>query len=133
MMPITFASTLLLSTQLAQTPAVTIAAWREDLGGPHVVSSARLRFDVIDSLMSTFANRAKVPGIAYGIVIDGKVVHIGVAGVRNVETGAKVDTNSVFRIASMTKSFTALSVLKLRDDGKLSLDDPAERYVPELK
>ncbi|MBI1873706.1 MAG: beta-lactamase family protein, partial [Acidobacteria bacterium] len=37
------------------------------------------------------------------------------------------------RIASMTKSFTAMSVLKLRDEGKLSLDDPAERYVPELK
>ena len=90
-------------------------------------------FGRIDSLMSAFAARAKVPGIAYGIIIDGKVVHIGVAGVRNVETGAKVDTNSVFRIASMTKSFTALSVLKLRDEGKLSLDDPAERYVPELK
>ena len=38
----------------------------------------------------------------------------------------------VFRIASMTKSFTAMSILKLRDEGKLSLDDPAERYVPEM-
>ncbi|HET9013719.1 MAG TPA: serine hydrolase domain-containing protein, partial [Gemmatimonadaceae bacterium] len=87
----------------------------------------------IDSLMSAFAARAKVPGIAYGVIVDGKVVHIGVSGVRNVETGARVDTNTVFRIASMTKSFTALSILKLRDEGRLSLDDPAERYVPELK
>ena len=39
----------------------------------------------------------------------------------------------MFRIASMTKSFTALAILKLRDEGKLSLDDPAEHYVPELK
>ena len=39
----------------------------------------------------------------------------------------------MFRIASMTKSFTAMAILKLRDEGKLSLDDPAERYVPELK
>jgi CubicO group peptidase (beta-lactamase class C family) len=38
----------------------------------------------------------------------------------------------VFRIASMTKSFTAISILKLRDEGKLSLDDPVERYVPEM-
>jgi CubicO group peptidase (beta-lactamase class C family) len=87
----------------------------------------------IDSLMSTFASRAKVPGIAYGIIIDGKVVHIGVTGVRNTATGDKVDTNTVFRIASMTKSFTALSILKLRDEGKLSLEDPAEKYVPELR
>jgi CubicO group peptidase (beta-lactamase class C family) len=38
----------------------------------------------------------------------------------------------VFRIASMTKSFTAMAILRLRDDGRLSLDDPAEKYVPEL-
>ena len=86
----------------------------------------------IDRLMSTFAANAKVPGIAYGIVVDGRVIHIGVTGVRNVATNAPVDTGTVFRIASMTKSFTALSILKLRDDGRLSLDDPAEKFVPEL-
>ena len=89
-------------------------------------------FPGIDSMMAAFAARAHVPGIAYGIVVDGKVVHIGTAGLRDVARHAPVDTGSVFRIASMTKSFTALSVLKLRDEGKLSLDDPAERYVPEL-
>ena len=46
---------------------------------------------------------------------------------------APVDADTVFRIASMTKSFTAMAILQLRDEGKLSLDDPAERYVPELK
>ena len=86
----------------------------------------------IDRVMTAFAERAKVPGIAYGIVVDGKVIHIGTAGLRDVAARAKVDTSTVFRIASMTKSFTALSILKLRDEGKLSLDDPAERYVPEL-
>ena len=44
-----------------------------------------------------------------------------------------MDADTVFRIASMTKSFTAMAILKLRDEGKLSLDDPVERYVPELK
>ena len=57
----------------------------------------------------------------------------GFAGYRDIATKAPVDADTVFRIASMTKSFTAMSILKLRDDGKLSLDDPAERYVPELK
>src|SRR5688572_3561731 len=59
----------------------------------------------IDSLMSVFAARSKVPGIAYGIIADGKVVHIGTSGIRNTVSGAPVDTNSVYRIASMTKSF----------------------------
>jgi CubicO group peptidase (beta-lactamase class C family) len=88
---------------------------------------------VIDSLMSAFAARNRVPGIAYGIIVDGKVIHIGTAGLRDVAAKSPVDTNSVFRIASMTKSFTALSILKLRDEGRLSLDDPAEKYVPELE
>ena len=57
----------------------------------------------------------------------------GVTGLRDVGAKAPVDTNSVFRIASMTKSFTAMAIMRLRDEGKLSLDDPAERYVPELK
>ncbi len=90
-------------------------------------------YPAIDSLMRAFAERAHVPGIAYGIVVDGRVVHRGTAGLRDVAAGAPVDSVSVFRIASMTKSFTALSILALRDEGRLSLDDPAERWVPELR
>ena len=90
-------------------------------------------FPQIDRLMRAFADQAKVPGMAYGIVVDGHVVHIGTDGLRDVTTRAPVDTGTVFRIASMTKSFTAVAILQLRDEGGLSLDDPAERYVPELK
>jgi CubicO group peptidase (beta-lactamase class C family) len=90
-------------------------------------------FADIDRLFAEFAKSAHVPGAAWGIVIDGELAHSGSAGVRDVASGAAVDADTVFRIASMTKSFTAMAILKLRDEGKLSLDDPAERYVPELK
>lgn len=86
----------------------------------------------VDSLFRAFAERSRVPGIAYGVIIDGELVRLGTAGVRNVASQAPVDSSTVFRIASMTKSFTALAILRLRDEGKLRLDDPAERYVPEL-
>jgi CubicO group peptidase (beta-lactamase class C family) len=99
---------------------------------PDRVSKLRTALPAIDSLFSAFQAANHVPGIAYGILIDGQLVHTGTAGLRDVESNAPVDSASVFRIASMTKSFTALSILKLRDDGKLSLEDPAERYVPEL-
>jgi len=89
-------------------------------------------FPEIDRIMAAFAERSNVPGIAYGIVIDGKLAHVGVSGLREVPSKSPVDTASVFRIASMTKSFTAVAILQLRDAGKLSLDAPAERYVPEL-
>src|SRR5262245_28923426 len=90
-------------------------------------------FADVDAAMREFVARAHVPGAAWGIVIDGDLAHTGAAGVRDVASKSPVDEYTVFRIASMTKSFTAMSILKLRDEGKLSLDDPAERYVPELR
>jgi CubicO group peptidase (beta-lactamase class C family) len=66
------------------------------------------------------------------VIIDGRLAHVAVTGYRDLDANAPVDTSTVFRIASMTKSFTAIAILRLRDEGKLSLDDPAERYVPEL-
>jgi CubicO group peptidase (beta-lactamase class C family) len=90
-------------------------------------------FPEIDTIFKKFAEQAHVPGAAWGIVIDGELAHAGTAGLRDLRTNAPVQRDTAFRIASMTKSFTAMSILKLRDEGKLALDDPAERYVPELK
>lgn len=90
-------------------------------------------FPEIDRLVKDFLTREHVPGAAWGVVIDGKLAHVGVFGLRDVTGGAPVAGDSVFRIASMTKSFTAMSILQLRDAGKLALDDPAEKYVPELQ
>jgi CubicO group peptidase (beta-lactamase class C family) len=89
-------------------------------------------FSEIDRVFRAFAGQSRVPGIAYGIVIDGRLAHTGAAGYRDIATKDPVDADTVFRIASMTKSFTALCIMRLRDEGKLGLDDPAERYVPEL-
>ncbi len=71
----------------------------------------------------------KVPGLAFGIVIDGELAFAKGFGVRDTKSNAPVDADSVFRIASMTKSFTALAILQLRDAGRLALDDPAEQQV----
>jgi CubicO group peptidase (beta-lactamase class C family) len=90
-------------------------------------------FPEVDRVMRGFVARENVPGAAWGIVVDGELAHVGTVGLRDVEAGAPVTGDSVFRIASMTKSFTAMAILKLRDEGKLSLDDPAERHVPELR
>ena len=90
-------------------------------------------FPEIDRAIGEFMTRTRVPGAAWGIVIDGELAHVGVAGLREVPGKAPVTRDSVFRIASMTKSFTAMAILKLRDEVKVSLDAPVTRYVPELK
>jgi CubicO group peptidase (beta-lactamase class C family) len=90
-------------------------------------------FAEVDRLMTAYAAQVHSPGAAWGVIVDGQLAHTGVTGYRDVVAKAPVDADTVFRIASMTKSFTAMSILKLRDEGKLSLDAEAERYVPELK
>ncbi|OFW40342.1 MAG: hypothetical protein A3J29_18440 [Acidobacteria bacterium RIFCSPLOWO2_12_FULL_67_14b] len=90
-------------------------------------------FPEIDRLFQDYAAAAHVPGAAWGIIVDGQLAHTGVAGYRDVPSKAPVTPDTVFRIASMTKSFTAIAILKLRDEGKLALDDPAEKYVPEMR
>ena len=87
----------------------------------------------VDRAMETFRLDAHVPGMVWGIVKDGRLVHVKGAGVQDVDTKRPVTADTLFRIASMTKAFTALSILKLRDDGKVSLDAPADMYVPELR
>ena len=100
---------------------------------PERLNKLRSALPEIDRIAREFVEKNHVPGAAWGIVVDGKLIHAGVAGLREVPSRSPVDTGTVFRIASMTKSFTAAAILKLRDEGKLSLEDPAEKYVPELK
>jgi CubicO group peptidase (beta-lactamase class C family) len=90
-------------------------------------------FADIDRMFAEHAKSSNVPGAAWGIVIDGELAHSGAFGASDVAAKTPVTADTVFRIASMTKSFTAMAILKLRDEGRLGLDDPAERYVPELK
>ena len=85
-----------------------------------------------DRVADGFMAGNHVPGLAYGVVVDGDLVHSRGLGTLRVGEVAPPDADSVFRIASMTKSFTAATVLALRDAGLLSLDDPIGRHVPEL-
>ncbi len=72
------------------------------------------------------------PGLAWGVVNDGVLIHAGGAGTLVAGADRRPGPESVFRIASMTKSFTAATILLLRDEGRLTLDDPVARHVPEL-
>jgi CubicO group peptidase (beta-lactamase class C family) len=87
---------------------------------------------LVDSVISRYAQQSNIPGLAYGVVLNGKLIHAGFKGVANIAGNVPVNNNTAFRIASMTKSFTTMAILILRDQGKLSLDDPASKYVPEM-
>jgi CubicO group peptidase (beta-lactamase class C family) len=90
-------------------------------------------FAEVDRIFADYALDAHIPGLVYGIVADGRLVYVHGVGVQDLESNRPVTPNTLFRIASMTKAFTALTVLTLRDNGKLQLDALAETYVPELR
>ena len=86
----------------------------------------------LDKLMSDYASERHFPGMVWGIVLDGQLIHTGKMGYADLEKKLPALPSSDFRIASMSKSFTAMAILKLRDAGKLKLDDPVSLYIPEM-
>lgn len=99
-------------------------------------SELSIDFDAADEIARRFHERGGQPAISYGIVRDGALAHATGLGSAVLgghgPAGAAPDERTVFRIASMSKSFTAAAILLLRDAGALALDDPAATYVPEL-
>ena len=99
---------------------------------PDRVTRLRGALPEVERLFRAWVERQRMPGAVFGLIIDGELAGEYTAGLRDVAARAPVTTGTVFRIASMTKSFTALAILRLRDEGRLSLDDPVARRIPEL-
>lgn len=74
-----------------------------------------------------------VPGMAVAVLKDGKVYHKNTYGVRSIKTGAKVDENTLFGVASNTKAFTTAALGQLVDKGKLKWDTKVTDLIPEFK
>jgi serine-type D-Ala-D-Ala carboxypeptidase/endopeptidase len=89
-------------------------------------------FADVDELVDAFVVAEPAPGIAYGVIVEGDLVHVRGIGTTTVGSDTAPDADTVFRIASMTKSVTAATVLLLRDQGRLHLDDPVSMHVPQM-
>lgn len=89
-------------------------------------------FSEIDAACTAFAEKESIPGVIAGIVQGGRLVHVLAHGLADRESGRAVTRATAFRIASMTKSVTALGILALRDHGKLALDAPLATYIPQF-
>jgi CubicO group peptidase (beta-lactamase class C family) len=127
---------LLTSALLAS--AAPVAAQTVSASAPAPAASLAARIEALgpslDAYFERYMTEQHVPGLVYGIVADGRLVYVQTRGSLTPEDRTRVVTpDSLFRIASMSKAFTALAILKLRDQGRLGLDALAEDYVPELR
>jgi len=88
--------------------------------------------EALSEVFARWALRTRAPGIAWGLVRDGALVEAGAVGSLRVGEDAPPDPSSVFRIASMTKSFTGAALMTLVVEDRIRLDEPVATYVPEL-
>lgn len=75
----------------------------------------------------------QVPGVAVAVAQEGKTSYAGGLGWRDQEKGLPVTEDTIFGVGSITKSFTAVAILQLEEEGRLSLEDPVTRHLPEFR
>ena len=85
----------------------------------------------VDAVLSAELEAGRIPGAAVAIAKDGKVVFAKGYGRADVEKDVAARPDTVFRIGSITKQFTGAAILLLRDEGKLSIDDPLSKFLPD--
>jgi CubicO group peptidase (beta-lactamase class C family) len=85
----------------------------------------------VDGLFSRW-DKPDSPGCALAVIKDGTIIYQRGYGMSNLEYDVPIVPRSIFHVASISKQFTALAMAMLAQQGKLSLDDPVRKYVPEL-
>lgn len=114
---------------MTKNPIRLILATTALIGSLH----ARLpEIDAVNATMKGFVDSKEIAG-AVTLVADGdKSLHLASTGMADIETKRPMATDSIFWIASMTKPITATAVMMMQDEGKLSVDDPVSKYLPEF-
>jgi CubicO group peptidase (beta-lactamase class C family) len=111
-------------------------AWRSSLWfchDPRMTGIAAAGAAELDAALNRFVTQNRRPGAAAGVVLGDELAWADGAGFADTGTRVTSDPGTLYRIASITKTFTGAAVMQLRDAGRLDLDDPAVTYLPELR
>src|SRR5688572_191288 len=84
----------------------------------------------VSSAVSKSVDDKQVAGAVTLVADKGKVLHLDATGLADIAAKRSMQTDAIFWIASMTKPVTATAVMILESEGKLSVDDPVEKYIP---
>jgi methyl acetate hydrolase len=117
----------LMTAEIVFAVGIAIAALTDTASAQNSQGSA-----AIDTSLRSAVERKDVPGVVALITDRERVFYQGAFGVADVATGRPLTTDALFRIASMTKPITSVALMQLIEQGRLGLEDPAEKYLPEL-
>ena len=126
---------LFLTVAFMTFPSLTLAQDSNELPfvSPAEVGMSAEKLAKVDAAMDELVNQKQIPGGIVMIARHGKLVHFKAYGQRDIETGLPMEKDSIFRIFSMTKSIVTAAALMLHDEGKLNINDPVSKYIPELR
>jgi len=99
----------------------------------HAEPLSPVKLAAIAPRMQQFVDEGTVAGAVTVVGSSKGIVHHEAVGFQNLETKQPLTKDALFRIASMTKPITAIGIMQLQDEGKLSVDDPVEKHLPEFK
>jgi CubicO group peptidase (beta-lactamase class C family) len=109
------------------------SAQQRSVTPPESVGVSTERLGRLHQGMQAFVDRRDVGGIVTLAARDGKVVDVHASGFQDVESKTPMKTDTIFRIASMSKPITSVAVMMLYEEGKLLLTDQASKYIPAFK
>ena len=87
----------------------------------------------MEEVLQPFVDHHTVGGAVALVATSDNILCLDAVGCSDLETGQPMQVNNLFWLASISKTFIGVSVMMLVDDGKLNLDDPVEKYLPEFK
>lgn len=115
--------------------AVSVAAVAQELprAKPEAVGLSSERLERIGAAVDRSIADKRIAGAVTLVARHGRVAWFKAQGMTDREAGKPMQTDSIFRICSMTKAITSLAVMMLYEDGRFLLDDPVSKYIPEFK
>jgi len=102
------------------------------LAKPESVGMSAERLARIRTAMQRYVDRNEVPGVVTLVARKGRIVHFDAVGNRDAEAKTPMTTDSIFRIASMTKPITSVALMMLYEEGHFLLNDPISKWLPEF-
>ena len=117
----------------AQTPRSSASAPQLPMAKAEGVGMSTERLGRMKPAMQSYVDRGEVPGVVTVIARHGRMVHLETVGYRYVEEKAPMTTDTIFRIASMTKPIVSVAAMTLYEEGKFQLTDPISKWIPEFE
>jgi len=100
---------------------------------PESLGLSQERLDRLSKAMQGYIDAQRDAGIVTIVVRQGKVAQLAAYGKRDIEANAPMKTDTIFRIASMSKAITSVGIMMLMEEGKLLLKDPVSKFIPSFK